>query len=298
MATLRLRTATIRIYGFDDATKKTQDEVAVFSFTFPEAHLEFKIQDIDQESPSACVIRIYGVSKDTYKKFENKNFQNFKITQKCDIYLGYDKDEELVWNGVVSRVRYAFDFGKQYMEILLTQSMSKFHIQRHSICIQRQTTVWEAVQILCDHFGYKFECQNIEDFQNITLLPITLEGNFRQCLSDLLNNKMRYYIDNDKLVTYSTNSYIKKEYILTFDNGLISYPVLDTGKIDEGDFYTINHKAIPSMRRGARVKIAIQDDGSYSPINTGKFAVFEVEEYTTSFSTSQDTTEMRCRRIS
>lgn len=295
--TWKKRTATLRIFGFESLEKQQAEEAIVFSFTFPETYMEFRISDIDNDSPNACYVKIYGISKETYKMFENKKFEKFKEGQKCDIYLGYDRDEELLWNGVVSRVKYEFSFGQQYMEILLTQNMSKFHIQRHSICIQRETNTYEALGILCEQFGYRFECQNIEDFQNITLRPITLEGNFKECLKDLLNNKMGYYVDNDTLITYSTNKYIKKEYILLFNNGLIAYPTLDTGKIDEGDFYVIKHKAIPSMRKGARVKIPIDEHGDYSVDDTGKYVTFEVEEYLTSFGETADSTEMKCRRV-
>lgn len=297
MATLRKRTATVKIYGFDDANAVANKDYAVFTFTYPETFMYFKISGVDNEAPNSCYIRIYGISKDTYTKFENQNFKQFNITQKCDIYIGYDKEEELVWNGVVSRVKYDFNFGQQYIEILLTQSTSKFHIQKHSICIQKETNVYEAIGILCDNFGYKFQCQNIDDFQNLTLKPTTLEGNFRQCLADLLNGKMAYYVDNDTLITYSTDSYIRKEYILLFDNGLVTYPILDTGKLDEGDVYTITHKVIPSMRAGARIKIPVDIQGNYAPINTGQYVTFEVDEFITEFSNTNDSTVMKCRRV-
>lgn len=291
---IKQRTATIKLFGMDD---DGSNKPAIFSFTFPETYLEFRIVDIEQESPNSCYVKIYGISESTYRLFEEKKFQQFKKTQKCDIYLGYDRDEELVWSGVVSRVRYEFSFGKQYMEILLTQGIQKFNIQRHSICIQKQTNIYDALQTLCNTFGYTHECLNENAFKSISIKPTTLEGNMKKCLDDLLNKDMHYYIDNETLITYTFDGYIKKDYKLLFNNGLVAYPSLDTGKLDEGDFYTIMHKVIPSIRKGAKVKIPITQEGRYSSIDTGTYAEFEVLEYVTSFSTNQDSTEMKCRRL-
>lgn len=300
MSVFKLRTATVKINGivpYDDNELKGDKQYALYTFTYPECHFEFKISQIESNSPNTCYLKIYGVSQDTYKLFETKQFATMSQQQMVEIYCGYDGDEELVYSGTISRVRYHFDFGSQYMEILLDQNIKKAKEQKHSLCIQRNTTLYEALNIVCKRFGYKLICNNQGDFEAINILPVTLEGNIRDCLSMLLNKKMSYYIDMNNIIIYSSNKQIKKEYKLLFENGLIGYPTLDTGKLDEGEKYTIKHKLIPSLRVGSVINIPVGDDGLFSSVDTGKYVKYKVEEFVSTFSTSKDMTEMECVKI-
>lgn len=298
MATFKERTCTVKIYGeendYNYATSKFTTEPVIISFTFPETYIEFKISDIESDKPNLCSLKVYGVSRQTYSQFHNKNFAKWKTQQFVEIYAGYDRDEELVYRGTISRVRYSFDFGKQYMELLLDHNMKKYAVQRKSICINRQTTVFEAVNILCKEFGYTLLCNNEEDLRKIQLKNVTFNGNLPQCLSQVLNKKMKYYIDNDNVIIYTSNNQLKKTYRLLFSNGLISYPVLDTNKLDEGEFYKINNKMIPSLRAGDVVEIPIDSDGLFANFDSGVYQKYVVQEYTTTFSPNSDSTEMEC----
>ena len=291
------RTCTIKIYGEETIlsynNKKEQTPV-IISFTFPETHMEFKISEIESDRPNVCSLKIYGVSRETYSLFHNKNFAKWGIEQFVEIYSGYDRDEELVYRGTLSRVRYNFDYGKQYMEVILDQNIKKYAVQRKSICINKATNVYDAVNILCKEFGYDLICNDKDDLKSIQLKNITFNGNLNQCLSQVLNKKMNYYIDNDNFVIYTNNSSLKKTYRLTFNNGLKSYPILDTNKLDEGEFYNIKHKLIPSIRSGDIVEIPIDKDGLFSDIDTGLYEKYIVQEYTSSFSPESDFTEMEC----
>lgn len=301
MNTFKERTATIKIYGEEKVTNeqsgKKEEVPVVVSFTFPETYLEFRIADIESDIPNLCSLRLYGVSRNTYSMFANKNFAKYGTQQFVEIYVGYNRDEELVYRGTVSRVRYQFDFGKQYMEILLDHNMKKYAVQRKSICIATQATAYDAVNVLCKEFGYKLLCNNIDDLKKVRLKNITFNGNLKQCLSQVLNKTMNYYIDNDNVVIYTSDKSLKKIYRLTFDNGLKTYPTLDTNKINEGESYSIKHKIIPSIRNGDIIEIPIGDDGLFAKVDTGRYQKYVVQEYTTTFSPENDSTEMECVKI-
>ena len=298
MTTFKERTCTVKIYGeekdYDYSTATHITQPVVVSFTFPETYLEFKISEIESDKPNLCSLKIYGVSRETYSLFYNKNFAKWGTQQFVEIYSGYDRDEELVYRGCISRIRYNFDFGNQYMEMLLDQNMKKYAVQRKSICINRATSVYEATNILCKHFGYKLICNNEEDLQKIQLKNVTFNGNLSQCLSQVLNKRMKYYIDNDNVIIYTDSNSLKKVYRLTFDNGLKAYPILDTNKLDEGEFYTIKHKIIPSLRSGDIIEIPIGADGLFADFDSGKYQKYVVNQYTTTFSPENDSTEMEC----
>lgn len=298
MSIFKERTATIKIYGeqreYNYSTKTEESQPVIITFTFPETYFEFKISEIESDRPNTCYLRIYGVSRETYSLFHNKNFAKWGTEQFVEIYSGYDRDEELVYRGTISRVRYSFDFGHQYMEVLLDQNMKKYAVQKKSICINRQTTVYEAVNILCTEFGYKLLCNNEDDLKSIQLKNITFNGNLRQCLAQVLNKKMNYYVDNDNVVIYTKDSNLEKRFRLIFDNGLKSYPVLDTNKLDEGEFYTIKHKLIPSIRSGDIIEIPIGKDGLFASFDSGKYEEYVVQEYNSTFSPENDMTEMEC----
>lgn len=296
MGVFKQRTATVRIYGITDFDQDGKDELAIYTFTFPECYFEFKISQIESDSPNSCYLKIPGISKDTYKIFEEKQFAKYGKNQIVEIFCGYDGDEEMVYRGTVSRVRYHFDFGAQWMEVILDQNMKKYRVQKHSICIQKPTTVYEAVSIVCKTFGYRFECLNQDDFQSINIRPMTFEGNIKQCLDSILNKHMSYYVDIDNVVTFSKNKSISKSYTLLFDNGLIAYPILDTSKLEDGDIYNIRHKIIPSIAVGSVIKIPVGEDGLFTDVDTGKYVEYIVEEFVSSFSPTQDITEMECRR--
>ncbi len=301
MNTFKERTATIKIYGEEKITNeqsgKKEEVPVVISFTFPEIYLEFRIADIESDRPNLCSLRLYGVSRNTYSMFANKNFAKYGTQQFVEIYVGYNRGEELAYRGTISRVRYQFDFGKQYMEILLDHNMKKYAVQRKSICIATQTTTYDAINVLCKEFGYKLLCNNIDDLKKIRLKNITFNGNLKQCLSQVLNKTMNYYIDNDNVVIYTSDKSLKKIYRLTFDNGLKTYPTLDTNKINEGEFYSIKHKIIPSIRNGDIIEIPIGDDGLFAKVDTGRYQKYVVQEYTTTFSPENDSTEMECVKI-
>lgn len=302
MSILKRRTASVRIYGITDFDSDGVDELAIYTFTFPECFFEFNISQIESDSPNSCYLKIYGVSRDTYKIFEEAKFKKYNKEQICEIYYGYDRDEEVVYRGTISRVSYRFNFGEQYIEFILDQNMKKFHTQRHSLCIQRQSTVYEAINIVCKEFGYKFECINRDELSSMTLAPVTIEGNFRQCIECLLNKNSSFYIDNATLITFGkTNKIIenadktaKRIYTLTVDNGLKAYPLMDTGKTDDVDTYKIVNKLLPGISPGDIIKIPISDDGLFSPIDTGKYEEYIVQEFVSKFSSSQDSTEMEC----
>ena len=107
---------------------------------------------------------------------------------------------------------------------------------------------------------------------------------------------MKYIIDEQTLIVYSKTIPDKKQYKLLFDNGLITYPALDTNN-DEDDVYIIKHKLIPTMSVDAIIYIPVDNDGLFSEIDTGVYEKFVVDEFVSTFSPIQDLTEMQCRRV-
>lgn len=302
MGIFKQRTASVRIYGITDFDSDGIDELAIYTFTFPETFFEFTISQIETDSPNSCYLKIFGISRDTYKIFEEAKFKKYEQEQICEIYYGYDRDEDLVYRGTISRVTYNFNLGEQYVEFILDQNMKKFQTQKHSICIQRQSTVYEALNIVCKEFGYKLYCMNEEILNSITIAPTTLEGNMSKCLSSLLNNKSSFYVDGNTMITFPKDKGVienadktaRRTYILLVINGLKSYPVLDTGKTDSVDIYKITNKILPGISPGDIIKVPIADDGLFSPIDTGKYEEYVVQEFVSKFSSSQDSTEMEC----
>ena len=293
---MKQATATVVIYGITDFDKDGVEDVVRFTFTYPECHFEFRVSDIESESPSACYLKIPGISKQTYSLFEDKRFAKYGKNQIVEIYFGYDREEELVYRGVVSRVRYHFDFGAQWMELLLDKNMKKFKTQKHSICIQRQSNIFEALSIICDAYGYTFECPDAQDLKSIQIAPTTFEGNMEDCLKTVIGNKMSYYVDMDKIVVYSKTKSINVSYILLFSNGLIAYPVLDTNKLEDGEIYSIKHRIMPGIKVGSILKMPVDKNGDYSENDTNSYEEYIVREYVTNFSSSQMITEMECEK--
>ena len=293
---LKKRTCTLKIYQPEDSYDKSRNTLALYSFRFPECYMEFKISQIDSDAPNNCYVKLFGISTDTYKIFEDSRFKKFGTKQIVEISIGYDREEEIIYSGTLSRVRYNFNYGQQVMELLLNQDIEKYKIQRHSFCISRETSVYEALQTICSMYGYSLECLDKDVFKNVRLKPTTLEGSFENCLNTILNKNMYYNIDESKLTVYSTTKPSGMEYKLGFNSGLISYPTLDTGKIDDGDYYTIKHKIIPSLKLNSTILIPIDKYGLFSPIDTGVYERFVVEQFVSTFSPTQDVVDIECRR--
>lgn len=302
MSVFKQRTATVRIYGIEDFDKNGTDELAIYSFTFPECFIEFTVSQIETDAPNSCYLKIFGISKDTYKIFEEGKFKKYNKQQICEIYCGYDRNEELLYRGNITRVLYNFNLGEQYIEFILDQNMKKYKTQRHSICIQRQTNVYEALNIVCKKFGYILECRNEDVLKSLSIAPITLEGNVEKCLGSILNKKASYYVDANKIITFGVDKGVilnkdatpRRIYTLLCNNGLRSYPVLDTNKTDTEDRYKITNKILPGISAGDVVKIPISEDGLFSDIDTGKYVEYIVQEFTSRFTNNQDSTEMEC----
>lgn len=296
MATLQLRTCTLKIYQPSTSYSGSKATTEIYTFTFPECYMEFRISQIDSDSPNSCYAKIYGISKDTYKLFQDSLFKKYNMKQIVEISIGYDRQEEVIYSGTLARVRYLFNSGQQIMEMLLNQDMEKYRIQRHSFCIQKNTNVYEALDVLCKMYGYTFVCLDEEVFKNTNIVASTFEGTFENCLKIILNKNMKYIIDEQTLIVYSKTIPDKKQYKLLFDNGLITYPALDTNN-DEDDVYIIKHKLIPTMSVDAIIYIPVDNDGLFSEIDTGVYEKFVVDEFVSTFSPIQDLTEMQCRRV-
>lgn len=289
-------TATVKIYGITSIHDTTVNTIARYTFSFPDCYLEFKISDIEKESPNACYIKIYGISKDTYKLFDDKKFAKFYAKQNAEIYVGYDGTEELVYSGTVSRVKYNFNFGEQSMEILLDKNSKKFKDIIKSTCLRTPMSLFDAVSIICAKYGYKLLCPEMPLFKSILIKPTTVEGSLQDCLKSIVGNSGSYYVDTDTIILYSKFKEVTSIYNLTFENGLISLPSLDTKKENDDEVYRIKSTLIPSMKVGAIIGVPIDSTGDYTSDFTGMFEYFVVREYVSTFSSNSMTTEMECEK--
>jgi len=297
---MKVRKVTLVIYKQSKLIKNPETGVSTpsdsvlyesYRFSYPETKIDFKISSTEKKDPSACLFKIYGVSKDTYSLFKPSKTGDYENTQYVYIYHGYDDNQDLVYSGILNRVIYAFDNGSQTITGLLGQDSNKVVNQSKSISLSRKTTLSEVLDLIGNKYGYYIKKgEGIED--SMVGSRFTYVGDVIGCLDALLPKEYSYTIKINNIYVYKTSMSFFTEITLYPENGLLSFPTEDS----KGEKVAIKSILIPKIDTGFIVKIPIDGD-FYSKTDTGKYRKFSVLKYSTAFTSGKGITEMECEEI-
>ena len=283
--TMKIRTASIMI-SKESSESKTLDDV--YKFTYPEVKMEFKVSQADTDKPDACMFKIYGVSKETYKLFKIPKKGKYNKNQRVEITFGYDRDESLVYSGIIDRVIYSFENGSQILTVLINKDMNKFINMSSSISTKEKVTLGTALDLICKAYSYDILLEKSVN-KTISVGKLSYSGNVEGALKSVLSKRYNYYIDQDFIRVFSLNSSVYREIVLSMDNGLLKYPTEDS----KGKKVSIKSVLIPSLEAGVVIKIPVDDDW-FASTDTGVYRSFTIGRYSTSFSNGLGVSEMEC----
>lgn len=275
---------TKRIHSQIDEVKET-----AYTFSYPEAKIEFTVSQTDTEQPDGCFVKIYGVSKETHSLFTSLKKRGYSETQKVEVFYGYDSDLSLVFSGVVDRALYSFEAGAQVLHLMITKNARKFTEMKKTVSLNDKQTIRQVLQAIAKEFEYKIEFSDDTGFDSVSTGRFGFTGTVRDAIKQALPAGYGYYINEDSIFVYGKNISVANEMTIWFQNGLLSYPTEDSKQ----EKTTIKTILIPNVESGMVINIPV-DDIWFSDVDTGKYKRYIVKNYVSSFSNGIGTSEFEC----
>lgn len=271
----------------------TQDKSSggniIYTFSYPEVKLDFKVSQTDTEQPDNCLVRIYGVDRKTHNIFNIEKNKGYIDTQRVEVFYGYDEDLELVFSGTIDRVIYSFDNGAQVLTLLITKNTRRFLNMKRSISMLEPQTIASAVNYTCYTFGYKPILADDDKLSSISVGRVCATGTLYDVLREILPDGYDFYIGEDTVYVYGEDKSISSSVTLYSQNGLLSFPTSDTKE----EKTSIKCVLLPGVESGMQIKIPIDEDW-YTFEDTGTYKTFIVRNYSSVFQNGIGVTELEC----
>lgn len=280
------RTVTKRIHSQIEESKTNE---SIYTFSYPETEISFKVSQTDTNSPDNCFVKISGVSTNTYSVFDTEKNKKYNGTQRVDVFYGYDDDLSLVFSGTIDRVTYAFENGAQSIMMLITKNSRKFNKMIKSVSMSGSQTLKSAVDEICKTHGYtaKYGAGN---FESIGVGKVCITGTIKDGLKSILPSGYDYYCKEDEVFVYSLeNTKVTREIVFHSKNGLLAFPTEDSNQ----KATTIKTILVPNIESGMVIKIPV-DDVWYSFDDTGVYKEYVVKNYSSSFGNGIGVSEFEC----
>lgn len=259
-----------------------------YTFSYPEANITFRVAQTDSEAPDNCFVKIDGVDKKTYAIFDNAKNKEYTGVQRVEVYYGYDEDLSLVFSGTVDRVMYLFNGGSQTLMMNVTKNSRKFSNMVKPISLSGVQTIRTAVDNICRQFEYTAKYGE-GDFDSISIGRYCSTTTFKNAIKSVLPADFGFYTKEKEVFIYHKDKSVPNEIKIWSENGLLAYPTEDSKQ----EKTTIKTILIPNIESGMKIKIPI-DDIWFSPVDTGTYKTYVVENYSSSFQGGIGVTEFEC----
>lgn len=275
------------IVTISQAGKSGKD--SIYTFSYPETRIEFTVSQNDKERPDNCLVKIFGISKETYAIFDAKKNAGYVDNQRVEVYYGYDSDLQLVFSGTIDRVIYQFDSGAQTLTMLVTKNTRKFAMMKKTVSMNGEQTIKSAALQIGKTYGYDIKFSDSGNFDSVSIGRVSVTGSFEKAMKSILPKDYGFYTNETGCFIYHKDKSVAREITVWMQNGLLNYPTEDSKQ----ESTTIRTILIPSVESGMKINIPI-DEYWFSPVDTGKYKTYVVKNYSSTFRNGIGTTEFEC----
>jgi hypothetical protein len=286
------RTGEVRILGMKSLNSTSSSSTTLYTFYFPDTHIEFKISSVSSEKTNGCSVKIFGVSRETTALFDYDKIKSFGLLQNVEILTGVNGVNRLIYTGTINKVRYKFNNRNPYMELILDQNLKKFSIQEINEVFKGEIKATEAVRRICDLAGFKFDSSNLNVFEDFIVSNLTVKGTFEECLRQIIGSKLNFYLLDDTIKLYGSDKKGRVEFFLNFDNGLQLYP-----EQEDDETYSIQSKLLPGIESGSVIRIPIDKYGRVTDFSSEYYLNLVVDKYEHFFNEMTDATKLECNLL-
>ncbi|MGL5803121.1 MAG: hypothetical protein ACRCX7_11105 [Cetobacterium sp.] len=259
-----------------------------YTFNYPDSNIMFKVSQTDSENPDNCFIKISGIDKRTYSIFNTEKNSQYTGTQRVEVYYGYDSDLSLAFSGTIDRAVYTFDGGSQTLMLLVTKNTRKFANMIKSVSLSGKQTISDAVSNICREFGYKYKFGE-GDFSSVSIGRFCATTTFSDAMKSVLPKDYGFYTKENEVFIYHKDKSVPNEIVVWSQNGLLAYPTEDSKQ----ETTTIKTILMPNIESGMKIKVPI-DEYWFSPVDTGTYKTYIVNNYNSVFQNGIGTTEFEC----
>ncbi|MGL5713868.1 MAG: hypothetical protein ACRCX2_12670 [Paraclostridium sp.] len=277
------RRVVVNIYQSENSGNE-----AMYTFTYPETNIMFRVAQTESDSPDNCFIKIDGISKETYGIFNTEKNKKYIGTQRVEVYYGYNSDLSLVFSGTVDRVMYLFNGGSQTLMMNISKNARKFNNMKRSISLSGEQTIKSAVDNICREFGYSVS-YGAGNFDSINIGNVSYTGNFKRAMTNYLPKEYGFYTKENDVFVYSKDKFVPREIVVWPENGLLAYPTEDSKQ----EKTAIKTTLFPAVESGMKVNIPV-DDMWFSDTDTGVYKSYLVRNYVSVFQNGIGTTDFEC----
>ncbi len=268
-----------------------------FEFTFPFTNIEFDIKPIEQGKPHVCIIKIYGLSKETYNQIgvtrsllESSLYTEYRPGK---VFYGYTDDVQEVFYGNVTMTSFEIERGNTVTTIQLDHQLELFQNQLSSVSSAIALDMASFVSLM------KVGFPNFTILLSPSVLPSTAigrlsaTGSIEDILAEALHGKYSYNVYKSIVTIYKIGDRINNIMLdINGKNGLLNMPKLTS----ENKLVKVKTKLLPQIMEGAYVRIpyVMQDN----PLAiAGTKTTLEVMNWSSSFKGGLGFSEAECRVV-
>lgn len=281
------------------------DEIinAYEAFTYDSRYtdLEFEIKREFEEEPTECQCVIYGVDRAVYNDIKNNTLKNGLQNKYIEIYFNKDNDEELLFSGLIKDVLYDNTGALHTMILLFNENESKFRDLKHTIEMNKGTSLELAMKQISSIYGYDVIYGSQLNPKEYSIGKIAYTGNLAGALSNIVPKNISYFVGDGEVILHQDGKAIDEfYYVLMNDNGLISYPYPKVVKKEKETktYYVIKAIYVPYVKYGRTIMIPYNEaDDYYSPIDTGKYKRYKILKYSQTYSGNKFQTVLECSEV-
>lgn len=189
---------------------------------FPDINIEFTIEGNSGITSDRALIKVYGISRETFSFFGK--VLNKKLVIPVKLYSGHETNNGVIFKGVVERVTFNYNGRDPYLELVCNENDMRMTGGRLGITFS-STNKLNIVKELCRMMGYSDRYIDIPERFNTYMSRYTVRGNFREALEELCkDSKLDFKYDAENVYVYPAVVNFNSFHKIDFRNGLLTYP--------------------------------------------------------------------------